>query len=397
MKVAVVGNLAGVGRDVVLALRRAGVHADLFLTHDDLAAVGSDTFSEAFDPEWAHLFDPDLAWLGGLAPRARRAVALVSQRAGLIRRLSQYDVIHAHSGSLAFSSAGAWWFIERKARPYVAVATGSDYREAARFDHGRPGRRLRAFFRNADDVLLLNADMVLYRAELGVPGARFFPFIVDEIKYAPQARERRATHEGKLLCYMMSRLDFGFADAGAHRSSMKDNHRFLLALDRFRREDPNVHALVLDRGTDRELAHWLVGELRLEDFVTFIPPANEDERRRLMADADVVVDQFHVGAFGLGAVEALAMGKPLITFFRPECAEETYGGMPPILNARTTDEIVSALRAARNEGVREQLSRDARAWTLTHHARDAVVAQLLPIYERVLRGTNSRAVVECTA
>jgi len=71
-----------------------------------------------------------------------------------------------------------------------------------------------------------------------------------------------------------------------------------------------VHAGVdlLIRGPDVEPTRRLVRALDLEDRVTFLPELRRPDLIRAMQEADLVVDQFDVGAFGTTALVAVAAG-----------------------------------------------------------------------------------------
>ena len=62
--------------------------------------------------------------------------------------------------------------------------------------------------------------------------------------------------------------------------------------------------------------------------------------------ADVIVDQLNAGWYGVFAIEAMALGKPVVTFLHDEAVrrtEEAFGLEVPIVNA-TKDTLVEALR-----------------------------------------------------
>ncbi|MBW3660885.1 MAG: hypothetical protein KY397_04550, partial [Gemmatimonadetes bacterium] len=57
-----------------------------------------------------------------------------------------------------------------------------------------------------------------------------------------------------------------------------------------------------------------------------------DEARRWYERADVIVDQLHIGWYGVLAVEGLALGKPVVTYVREDLAEASTPALP-IANA----------------------------------------------------------------
>ena len=313
MKIAVLGNIAGVAQEVVVGLRERGIEADLFMTQQEFAVAKEDLAGRLdFLGAKVRILDPGQSG-AGFGAKLVSFVRKSSVALGLLR----YDLIHSHTGSLCWSILPYLLYVRGRLRPYLAFATGSDFREMARNDGGRNGDLMRAFFRHADEVLLLNTDMLLFKDEMGFRSARFFPFVINEEKFAPRAASA-ARDPTPLNLFMMSNLDFGITDNKPGRNSIKATDNVFRALSLFVAAGGRAHLTAIDRGPDREVARRLVNELGLTGHVTFKAPLSEEERLRHLADADIVLDQFHLGAFGLGALEAMSMGRPLITFLHPK-------------------------------------------------------------------------------
>jgi glycosyltransferase involved in cell wall biosynthesis len=374
MKIALLGNLAGVSNEVLLGLRREGIDARLFITSSDISnTFGNDNLQ--IDPAWVSLLDP-FPSLARIPSFLRSVVRDISAKPF---DLLKFDLLHSHTAALNFSIGAFGLYSEMRLRPYLAFATGSDFREM-KSTLGINGYMLEKHFRRAKRVLLLNTDMLALRNKLDLPRAEFFPFVINEQEYSPEYVARPSWLNGKFLCFMMSNLDFGIADNKLGRNSMKHNDRFLHAIAEYRKENQNIHAIVIDRGPDRELAKNLVADLGIANNVTFMSELSRAERIRYIRMSDVVVDQFHVGAFGLGALEALAVGKPLITYLKLEGLDECYSDPPPILNAQSSADIVSQLRGVQSLVFRHDLSQRARDWLLRHHSRDVVIQRLINLY-----------------
>ena len=79
------------------------------------------------------------------------------------------------------------------------------------------------------------------------------------------------------------------------------------------------------------------------DIVEGVP---HEEARDRYARADIVVDQLNAGWHGVFALEAMALGKPVVTHLKPDVVErsaEGYGVRLPIVPA-TKETLVDALR-----------------------------------------------------
>src|SRR5262249_24546089 len=71
-----------------------------------------------------------------------------------------------------------------------------------------------------------------------------------------------------------------------------------------------------------------------------------DEARERDARADIVVDQLSAGWHGVFALEAMALGKPVVAHLKPDVVErsaQAFGIRVPIVPA-TADTLVEALR-----------------------------------------------------
>jgi glycosyltransferase involved in cell wall biosynthesis len=387
MKVAIVGNIAGVANETLVALRKAGIEADLFIRHKerDVTADALNAHSD-FNSEWVRYIDPKL-WRGeSFVAKAIWAIKRFFYQPGVVfRLLTQYDLIHSNTGSLNFCFLSRLFFIRLKLKPYLAFATGSDIREVAQLYPGLKGKRMRAFFRNARGVFLLNVDMLSFKDDMGLHSARFFPFMINEEKFAPAGDIKKPGIYGtKLLCFMMSSLDFGYTDNGPYRRAIKHNEYFFHALAEFVKTDKDIIAIVLDRGPDKDVARKMVADLRLNNHVQFLPPMSEAQRIEYVKMADVIIDQFDPGSFGLGAIETLSLGKPLITYFREDLIPESYRDIPPILNARTVEDILKRLMQVRDPGLQKSISGNARQWSLKHHSRGVVIPELIQLYRSAL-------------
>ncbi|GGJ06465.1 hypothetical protein GCM10010885_14510 [Alicyclobacillus cellulosilyticus] len=108
------------------------------------------------------------------------------------------------------------------------------------------------------------------------------------------------------------------------------------------------------------------------------------EALALYREADIVVDQVLCGSYGLLAVEAMSLGKPVLGFIR-EDLRATFPEPPPIVSARP-DQVADALRELiEHPALRIEKGRAGRRYAERHHASDKVARRLLAIYEQVVQ------------
>jgi glycosyltransferase involved in cell wall biosynthesis len=99
--------------------------------------------------------------------------------------------------------------------------------------------------------------------------------------------------------------------------------------------------------------------------------------------ADVIVDQLNAGWYGVFAIEAMALGKPVVAFLHDEAVrrtEEAFGVKVPIVNA-TKETLAAALRpVAESPEERRRVGAASRAYVEQVHDIERVADRLLALY-----------------
>jgi len=107
------------------------------------------------------------------------------------------------------------------------------------------------------------------------------------------------------------------------------------------------------------------------------------EALRRYAQADIVVDQLHRGWHGLFTIEAMALGKPVVTSLNTDAVrrtEEAFGLKVPIV-AATTDDLAERLRPlVESAQLRRELGQAGREYVERVHDIERVTDRLLAIY-----------------
>ncbi|MBI3540519.1 MAG: glycosyltransferase family 4 protein, partial [Candidatus Eisenbacteria bacterium] len=100
--------------------------------------------------------------------------------------------------------------------------------------------------------------------------------------------------------------------------------------------------------------------------------------RERLAEADVVVDQVFMGWYGMVAVEAMALGKPVLCFIRDDFEPRLRDC--PIVRCTKEDlgERLAALLA--DDAGRRDLGERGRAYVEREHAAPVIAARLLNLY-----------------
>ena len=133
------------------------------------------------------------------------------------------------------------------------------------------------------------------------------------------------------------------------------------------------------KGTEHVVAACAALDVELE-IVEGLDHREAFERYRR---ADVIVDQLNAGWYGVFAIEAMALGKPVVTFLHDEAVrrtEEAFGLEVPIVNA-SKDTLVDALRPlAASADERIRVGGASRAYAEEVHDVERMTDRLLALY-----------------
>jgi glycosyltransferase involved in cell wall biosynthesis len=111
-----------------------------------------------------------------------------------------------------------------------------------------------------------------------------------------------------------------------------------------------------------------------------------EEARKRYERADIVVDQLNAGWHGVFALEAMALGKPVVVNLKPEVveqAERAYRTKVPLV-AATKESLVDALRPlVESPALRREIGAESRAYVERVHDIDRIADRLLDVYARL--------------
>ena len=242
-----------------------------------------------------------------------------------LRLLPRTDIFHFYFGWTLVPRRATWPILKATRRKCVLHFLGSDIR-------GKSAEELR-YARGADARIVGSYDALRW-----VPDAHVVPPGLDLRDYAP-------TLPG-------------------------DGERpIVLHAPSSRRRKGTEHVLEACEGLDVELD--IVEGLR------------HDEARRHYERADIVVDQLNAGWYGIFALEAMALGKPVLSYLRPEAVQETERalglGVPIVpVTKETLRDRIAALAA--DVGRRRAIGAASRAYVEQVHDADKGAERLLEIY-----------------
>lgn len=174
----------------------------------------------------------------------------------------------------------------------------------------------------------------------------------------------------------------------------KGSMRALLAFVELRRKGVNVGLVAVEWGLQLAESKQFLEQAGVGDNVAWMPPMARITLQRLMANVDVVWDQFGLEVFGALALRAVEQGTPLVSRGLAPMGETLIGGPVPWQQAATTDGIVRETVA-----VLEDMSRCGRAtvvaetraryrgWLLERHSAEMTAVLQRDVYTSMLEGS----------
>jgi glycosyltransferase involved in cell wall biosynthesis len=242
-----------------------------------------------------------------------------------LRLLPRTDVFHFYFGWTLVPRRLQWPILKATRKGSVLHFLGSDIR-------GKSPEAL-AYARGADARIVGSYDALRW-----VPGAHVVPPGLDLRQYAPV------------------RLGDRPRPVVLHAPSS-------------RRRKGTDHVIAACEGLDVELD--IVEGLR------------HDEARRHYERADIVVDQLNAGWYGIFALEAMALGKPVLSYLRDEAVQETeraLGVEVPIvgITKETIRDRIAELAGSPDE--RRRIGASSRAYVEQVHDAEKGADRLIEIY-----------------
>jgi glycosyltransferase involved in cell wall biosynthesis len=284
-----------------------------------------------------------------------------------------YDLIQAY----ATEPIHAWMFAPE--RPYVAFEHGT-MRDIP-FENSARGRLLTLAYRQAGKVIITNPDVIGAARRLGLKNFLFIPHPVDEIKYRPRPTPLRAAlrdrYQADLILFAPSR----------HNWALKGNDLLLRAFARLCKTVAQRPLLILcDWGQEMARSRQLIEELGIQARVAWIPPLSKMKLIDYYNASDVILDQFTIGTFGTVTPEAMACAKPVVLHFDRQVHEWCYAEMPPVVTARTEEEIFTRLMELIEDPARRAaIGQASREWIVKYHGWELVADRQIAVYRELLQ------------
>jgi hypothetical protein len=111
------------------------------------------------------------------------------------------------------------------------------------------------------------------------------------------------------------------------------------------------------------------------------------EALQMVQKADIFLDQFVSGEYGMATLEAMALGKPVVCYIKPSMVGK-YPPDCPIVNANQ-DNLREVLESLLNKGrVRHEIGRESRTYVEKYHDAAVLAHKLVEIYKEMMVRKN---------
>ena len=148
-----------------------------------------------------------------------------------------------------------------------------------------------------------------------------------------------------------------------------------------------VHLIIGGSGSQEKQLRALVDRLDLQDRVFFLGWLNEKEKQDLMDVADVFCLPSSYDSFGMGFMEAMAHGLPVVALNYGPIADVVPDGRAGILAKEANPRsIANAIKTMMNKNIREEMSMAGQQWVLSEFSAEKVGKSLREAFETMVTG-----------
>lgn len=356
----IIGSL--VDNDLILAehLTRKGLKCSVARKKQNIktGTVPAGHYHQVFKPDQITYFKNEFEFYD-MAKKARLIISL--------------------TGSLVYALARLWPLRRiLHLPPIINITTGSDITELS-VQHTLSGWLYRQYLNYVDLNWCANYPNAIKNVfELKIPNIVFMRYPYYLFKNSPESEP--LSKPEMLRFFHPSNLDWKASDNSYGRNSSKGNDRFIRAFARAIKTGLNGYCVILDRGSDKEIAKELIEQLDVKEFFIWKEHLDRNELIEEYKKADVVVDQFDIGGLGGIAVEAMSLAKPVMIYLNEQCQRLHYSRLAPVLQCSSEDEIFQQIMKCQDEEYLKVLGEQAQEWIYENHYYETCLDQLIFYY-----------------
>jgi glycosyltransferase involved in cell wall biosynthesis len=301
----------------------------------------------------------------------------------------EYDIIHAYATDTIFAMLSG-------THPYIAYEHGTI--RSIPFEESAQGRLTALSYHMADGVIVTNCDNKRAAEKLNLADYRFIPHPINEKWMQPGIgqslrQDLRNELNSDFVIFHPARQHW---DDRREPSWEKGNDILIEGLARtIHQTGMNLCAVFVEWGQTIRQSKALISKLGIEKNIKWVPPMHSANMARYIDACDLLADQFFLGAFGSTMPRALALGKPAMIYIDEDIHRWCFPEMPPVINARTPDQIYHGLkRALADPAWLAGLAQNGQKWYQKYHSNEIIGKRLISFYEDVLKNHPSPEYLE---
>ena len=281
----------------------------------------------------------------------KRSRGFLSKTFGILWKImrSKGDVYHVH-----YLLQDCYLALKFGKQPVIGHAHGTDLRSSLK--HKIWSRFVRYNLERCEKILVSTPDLLSIAREYR-EDAEYIPNPVDTNVFYPKPV---AFHGGEVKVLIAAKCDW----------KLKGTDIALYALGKLK---DKVKVFVIRYGRDFDKTVALARELNLN--LEVLPKISHEKMCKYYWMTDVVIDQFKFGVLGMVSLEAIACGRPVITFVSSEYA--SYKDFP-IKDIKTQEDIIRVFN-----GNLEKLWRAEYKYLKRNHDPEKVATKLAGIYKAI--------------
>lgn len=340
MKILIAGNLANMGYEIAKSLRNYGIDAWLLMPKTPFVSEDPKTiFPELVKsgyPKWIVFFDKQERKFN----RNNWKIQLIKEM-----RKKSYDGIIALTEFSIFATFSG--------KPYASYSTGNDMRELA-FEKSIKGLLYRLSYKKAKLIIWGEPYKKPLLKKLKIEKKAFFATVPRTINLLSQENSNEKYHD-RFTIFHPTAQDWNY----------KNNKIFLEAFIKICNKHSKIHLILSERGPNIDEAKKLLSSsTSTKDKYEFVPWLNLNELKNYYNQADLIVDQFGVGSFGMITVESMSIGKPVMLKINEDLFNEFYPAKPlGLLNVDSEEKIIYYLeKLIQDKNFRIKCSEENKEW-----------------------------------
>tara|TARA_Y100001978_G_scaffold203158_1_gene227098 strand:- start:666 stop:2396 length:1731 start_codon:yes stop_codon:yes gene_type:complete len=296
----------------------------------------------------------------------------------------QYEkIIHNYDLIQAYGLDPIFFNLINKKVPVIAFEHGTIRKIP--FKEDLQGFLTKFAYQNSDHTLITNADNIIAAKKLDIKSFSFIPHPINEdLKKKGDNLNLKEKFNCNEIIFHPARHDWGVNSPD--KSMHKGNDILIKGFSKYlKKVNPNALCICTDWGISTKESKKLIKELNIEDRFHWIRPQPNLEFMKYISSADIVADQFSLGAFGSLTPKALMLGVPVLIYLDESLHKWAFEETPPILNAQSTNQVFSQLSKCFNDkNFRNTISTKSKEWYKKYHSNNKILRISCYQYSKIL-------------